>query len=98
MIVPSAWRAESLRVARIAGVVEPTVCRPQRATACRSVVTVKHVVAFHLVIEQRDVVIIDVDENPIRAVVQDLVASNLGIDERPPLTAPPPRCHSPGSL
>jgi len=44
------------------------------------------VVAFRLVIEQLDVVIIDAgpfDDNPIRAVVSDLVAPNEGIEERP---------------
>jgi hypothetical protein len=77
MIVPSAWRAESGRGARIAGAVEPSVARRQRAIACRSVVTVKHVVAFRLVIEQADVRIIGggpFDENPMQAVVLDLVA------------------------
>ena len=31
MIVPSAWRAEPRRVARSAGIIEPSVSRPQRA-------------------------------------------------------------------
>lgn len=81
MIVPSAWRAESRRVAQIAGVVESGVSRPQRASACRSVVAVKCVVAFRLIIVQGDARIIrtcPLDENPIQAVVRDLVAYDEG--------------------
>ena len=59
--MPSARGAESVRGAQIADVVEPSVVGPQRVARAgrkRSVLAVKHVVAFRLVIEQRDVGIV----------------------------------------
>src|SRR5208337_804610 len=83
-MMPSACRAEPRRVARCADIIEPSVVSPQRVarSGSRSVLAIKHGAAFHLVFEQRDVRVIEpgpFDENPVVAVVVDLVVYNGGI-------------------